>query len=424
MIKKIFGIIFVFVLFNQAVYAGEYNSYYNRPTQNQQTQNNFAEYMENVKQKLQQNWLTPDILEEGHVRVLFKIDRQGNVISGDILESSGNKLFDESAVNAIHKSEPFGDFPQNTTRSSLTINYSFDTSFVKTDKMKEYYELAKKYSLTDRKEALKYINLAIKSNKKEGEKLNYLRGHIYLAQENKTESLKYFDLAYNTYPQSATQTDLQAYMYLLADSDQIENCIKILDFYLQTGKWFLGLGTFASTAYEKLDMLQESILFAFLEYEYVSSFQDVDNTKFIENLNNTENLLKQNNKYEIASPALTLIKSLFDSDSVPKGKIVDNFISNYCLVKYNLQNNILTEQDFSVLLSLEKYFKSFPSYYWTVWNVVKNLDESQLKNYLVILKKIIALNPSGVFAQKARVEIETLFDLKIEDINSLDSLIF
>lgn len=273
-------------------------------------------------------------------------------------------------------------------------------------------------------ESLKYINLAIKSNNKEGEKLNYLRGHIYLAQENKTESLKYFDLAYNTYPQSATQTDLQAYMYLFADSDQIENCIKILDFYLQTGKWFLGLGTFASSAYEKLDMLQESILFAFLEYEYVSSFQDVDNTKFIENLNNTENLLKQNNKYEIASPALTLVKSLFDSDSVPKGKIVDNFISNYCLVKYNLQNNILTEQDFSVLLSLEKYFKSFPSYYWTVWNVVKNLDESQLKNYLVILKKIIALNPNGVFAQKARVEIETLFDLKIEDINSLDSLIF
>ena len=56
--------------------------------------------------------------------------------------------------------------------------------------------------------------------------------------------------------------------------------------------------------------------------------------------------------------------------------------------------------------------------------MVKNLDESQLKNYLVILKKIIALNPNGVFAQKARVEIETLFDLKIEDINSLDSLIF
>ena len=161
MIKKIFGIIFVFVLFNQAVYAGEYNSYYNRPTSNQQVQNTFSEYMENLQAKLRKNWVAPDFLEEGHTRVLFKIDRFGNVISGDILESSGNTLYDESAVNAIHKSEPFGKFPENTTRQVLTVNYSFDTTLVKTEKMKEYYDLAKRYQYSDKQQALKYINLAI-----------------------------------------------------------------------------------------------------------------------------------------------------------------------------------------------------------------------------------------------------------------------
>ena len=116
--------------------AYEHNPYYNRPSNNSQVQADFSEYMNNLKSKLQKNWVTPDFLEDGHIRVLFKIDREGNVIAGDILESSGNPVFDESAINAIHKSEPFGKFPENSSRQTLTINYSFDTTFIKTDKIK------------------------------------------------------------------------------------------------------------------------------------------------------------------------------------------------------------------------------------------------------------------------------------------------
>ena len=157
--KKILVVV-ICLLFALGANAYSYD-YYNQPTRNQQVQNDFSEYMENVKAKLRKNWSYPDFLEEGHVRVLFKIDRDGNVIAGDILESSGNPVYDESAVDAIHKSEPFGKFPVNTTRSTITINYSFDTTFVKTDKMREYYDLAKRYQYNDKKEALKYINLAI-----------------------------------------------------------------------------------------------------------------------------------------------------------------------------------------------------------------------------------------------------------------------
>lgn len=144
-----------------SVQAYEYNLYYNQPTKNQQVQSDFSDYMDNVKIKLNQNWSHPDFLENGHVKVLFKLNRNGYVISGDILESSGNSVYDESAVNAIHLSEPFGDFPRNSNKETITINYSFDTSLVKTDKMKEFYDLAKKYTYSDKKEALKYINLAI-----------------------------------------------------------------------------------------------------------------------------------------------------------------------------------------------------------------------------------------------------------------------
>ena len=144
-----------------SAYSYEYSSNYYRPTNNKQVQADFSEYMLNVQSKLRKNWVSPDFLEEGHIRVLFKIDRNGNVIAGDILEPSGNPVFDESAINAIHKSEPFGNFPENSSRETITINYSFDTSFVKTDKMKELYELAKRYQYSDKQLALKYINSAI-----------------------------------------------------------------------------------------------------------------------------------------------------------------------------------------------------------------------------------------------------------------------
>jgi len=157
--KRLVVVLCILFAFGASTFA--YDGYSYRPTTNLQTKASFSDYMENLSAKLQKNWVTPDILEEGHVRVIFKIDREGNVIEGEILESSGNNVYDESAVNAIHKSEPFGAFPQDSTRQTLTINYTFDTSLVKTDKMKEYYELAKKYQYTDKQLALKYINLAI-----------------------------------------------------------------------------------------------------------------------------------------------------------------------------------------------------------------------------------------------------------------------
>lgn len=160
MVKKSLVVVLC-ILCTLGAQASDYASYYNRPTRNQQVQVDFSDYMANIRAKLQKNWITPDFLEEGHVRVLFKIDRQGNVIAGDILESSGNPVYDESAVDAIHKSEPFGAFPENSSRQTITINYSFDTSFIKTDKIKELYEQARRYTYTDRKLALKYINEAI-----------------------------------------------------------------------------------------------------------------------------------------------------------------------------------------------------------------------------------------------------------------------
>lgn len=121
----------------------------------------FSDYMSDINYKLQKNWTPPDFLEEGHVKIIFKLDKSGNLISGSVIESSGDSIYDESAMAALSKSLPFGNFPVNAQRETITVKYSFDTTLVKTDKMKEYYDQAKRYTYSDRQEALKYINLAI-----------------------------------------------------------------------------------------------------------------------------------------------------------------------------------------------------------------------------------------------------------------------
>lgn len=151
-------IVIISMLFTLSAYA---DPYYNQPTRNVQVQNDFSEYMVNVNEKLQKNWTPPDFLEEAHTRILFKLNRDGEIYSASIIESSGDRIYDESAINALKKSMPFGAFPANTTRQTLAINYSFDTSLVKTDKMKYYYDLSKQNFYSDKQAALKYINLAI-----------------------------------------------------------------------------------------------------------------------------------------------------------------------------------------------------------------------------------------------------------------------
>ena len=136
-------------------------------------QNDFSEYMNTLQGQIQKNWNPPDFLEkDGHATIMFSINRCGDIISTQIVESSGDEVFDESAMEALRKASPFNHFPANTSRGSLTIKYSFDTSIVKTDNMQEYVKNADKYyNINNHQTALNYINRAI--DEVEGDSRSY-----------------------------------------------------------------------------------------------------------------------------------------------------------------------------------------------------------------------------------------------------------
>ena len=121
----------------------------------------FADYMKNVQEKLRTTWQPPDFMEEGHVTVNFKLTRQGRVIKADIIESSGNDIYDESALEAIKESTPFGEFPEKSLKEFISVKYSFDTIMIEEERMNGYYELAKRYAKSNPQMALRYLDMAI-----------------------------------------------------------------------------------------------------------------------------------------------------------------------------------------------------------------------------------------------------------------------
>lgn len=145
-------------------FCSAYTTYepdFNQYRANAQLQNDFSGYMSTLKAKIQRTWIPPDFLESGHVTVMFKVSRYGDILSAQIVESSNNAVYDESVLEAIKKSAPFDKFPAHTARDFLTIKYSFDSSLVKTDQMKSFVDKAEEYYNINNETALDYINRAI-----------------------------------------------------------------------------------------------------------------------------------------------------------------------------------------------------------------------------------------------------------------------
>ena len=179
--KKFFYIVLFFCLSVFSVFAEELDYF---------GANNFTDYLEELNLKLQKNWIPPDFSFGEKMTVRFQVLRDGTVLDTNIIQSSNNILFDESGLEAIRKSSPFDKFPLNSTKNSLTVQYTFSTNSIKTDKINEYYELSKKYENVEPKKALEYINLAI--DKTEGNIEGYF---LYKDKANLECKLGEHDLA-------------------------------------------------------------------------------------------------------------------------------------------------------------------------------------------------------------------------------------
>ena len=86
-------------------------------------------YTKILKERIRQYWTYPlsaqQTFIQGDLLIVFRLDRNGNLVDSRVARSSGYQLLDNSAIKAIELAEPFPAFPETITVQFLNINASF-----------------------------------------------------------------------------------------------------------------------------------------------------------------------------------------------------------------------------------------------------------------------------------------------------------
>jgi hypothetical protein len=261
----------------------------------------------------------------------------------------------------------------------------------------------------DYAKANEYVKEAVAFDAVESRKYQFLEGHILIAQNQNAEALEIFDALYRTQAELMNMEDIRAYMYLLADAKRNTECAGIVDLYFEKGRFFSGLGLFASSVYEAAGDGKKAVLAAFLEYEYYSSYNDADDKHFVNNLDALKQQLAAAGKQAETEKVLRLVQSLYDGSAEAAYQPVSSFFAEeYIILKKKIQNRTMNNEDFNKYLILEPYFSQFPVYYWNIWQVVTDSAPLSRPNYLPVLEKIIALDKSGKYARLAWAELSNV----------------
>lgn len=82
-------------------------------------------YMKEMKQHIQSKWTPPKGMNEKHVVAVFTIKRNGTILDPTIVESSGDKAVDASALAALTAASPLPKLPAGSPHY-IQIKYKFD----------------------------------------------------------------------------------------------------------------------------------------------------------------------------------------------------------------------------------------------------------------------------------------------------------
>jgi len=86
----------------------------------------FGAYMSELQRRIKRNWNPPRGDNSKRVVMLFKISRDGRLLSIHIKQSSGSPEADAAAKSAVELSAPFRPLPPEFRGSNIDIDFTFD----------------------------------------------------------------------------------------------------------------------------------------------------------------------------------------------------------------------------------------------------------------------------------------------------------
>ena len=86
----------------------------------------FGPYMRDLQRRIKMNWDPPKGNESKRVVLLFKIAKDGRLLTCSVFKSSGLPSADKAAVNAVQLTAPFRPLPAEYKGQSIDIQFTFD----------------------------------------------------------------------------------------------------------------------------------------------------------------------------------------------------------------------------------------------------------------------------------------------------------
>jgi colicin import membrane protein len=88
----------------------------------------FTYYLRQVQAKISERWAPPRASAAGGERavILFEIGRDGQIREPAVERSSGNAIYDQSAVRAVMEASPFPPLPPEFKAPSLKVHFGFE----------------------------------------------------------------------------------------------------------------------------------------------------------------------------------------------------------------------------------------------------------------------------------------------------------
>lgn len=83
-------------------------------------------YMRELQRRIKRNWDPPRGNESKRVVVMFKIAKDGRLLSLKTMKSSGNIEADKAAMSAVELTAPFSPLPPEHREGSIDIQFTFD----------------------------------------------------------------------------------------------------------------------------------------------------------------------------------------------------------------------------------------------------------------------------------------------------------
>lgn len=101
-----------------------------QPDARRDDETEMRQYVTQVQEQIRKNWRLADDYRFSRTVAVLMIDRDGALLSAQIKRSSGDKVVDKAALNAIYTAGSFPPVPSGVQSLPVTIEYIFEPMFI------------------------------------------------------------------------------------------------------------------------------------------------------------------------------------------------------------------------------------------------------------------------------------------------------